>query len=426
ELPAKINSAYNNRDSQQATPLTEVIFGKAEQPVAEQSAEQPVVQVEQPATAANCAVIAFRDIVGDPTAQLDPNKKAGDYILDTLWVAGGVAKVAQSAAIGTAETLIGTSELGELRGNLGKDYEYATVDTKDISSFSGEAVALFTYSEEKENGKKVARGHVAKVTNTADIKAVENEGYKFSGVVLANKQVIRSNTALKTIYDPNDQIMTNAMNKFSSMFDSLQQTLSTTIYGVTNPAELNDALAATLAIYGSADEMAEALGFNNINDITNKNTKVEDIVHAYSQQAGRIFAMEDVDGKDIMASIKILSVVRDMLIMVNQDSTLVELLNNAERPEDLMTQLVINKAVNRNIVASTVNDSVGTNRVDSEEFEIDVTKLQKAVTEKIVIAKEDLLKDLGGMLGKGRGAARDYMPTALMKLSDIRAVAAAA
>ncbi|MEA5001636.1 MAG: hypothetical protein VB017_07120, partial [Endomicrobiaceae bacterium] len=84
-------------------------------------------------------------------------------------------------------------------------------------------------------------------------------------------------------------------------------------------------------------------------------------------------------------------------------------------------------AVNQNIVTSLVKKAVGISKED-EEFIIDIDKLQKVVTEKITVKDANSkLEELSGiLLSGGRGSGKKNMPIALMKLSDIKAVAAAA
>jgi len=340
----------------------------------------------------------------------DENKTAGDYVLDVLKVAGIMTK----GAVSIAQSFMGT-----VRANLGQDYEYAILT--DTSKLDNDVIAYY----ENEKGQ----GHVEKVRNRAEIEAKEIEGYKFTGIVLADKKVIKETETMNEIYS------TEAVKEILKVMDTsklskemvveIEETLGTVINGVTAPEEMNLTVSAVLAICENANEIAQLIGYKDIEEV--KSGAIEDIISKYNEKVGQVLSIEDIDEQDMQATIKILSVTRDMLIMVKKDESMIEKLDNPKTTvEDIMSKLIISKAVNQNIVTELVKESVGRSDGD-KDFVIDIEKLRNAITEKITVKNaEDKLKDLGALLVQGRGAGKKSMPIALMKISDIRAVVAAA
>ena len=355
---------------------------------------------------ANCAKKAV-EAMG---AEYDENKTAGDYVLDVLKVAG----IATKEAVSLTQSLLGT-----VRANLGENFEYAILN--DTSKLDNDVIAYY----ENEKGQ----GHVEKVRNRAEIEAKEIEGYKFTGIVLADKKVIKETENMSEIYSTEtakEIIKAMSMNKLSKkQIGEIEETLGAVINGVTKPEEMNLTVSAVLSICENANEMAQLIGYKDIEEV--KRATIENIISKYNEKVGQVLSMNDTDKQDMQATIKILSVTRDMLIMVKKDESVIEKLDNPKTTvEDIMSKLVISKAVNQNIVTELVKESVGRNSTE-EEFVIDVDKLKKAVMDKItVINAEDKLKDLGALLLQGRGAGKKSMPISLMRLSDIHAVAASA
>ena len=260
-------------------------------------------------------------------------------------------------------------------------------------------------------------------------KTIEEFNKNFSGILIvpansANNEGLSKVTAsMNDIYDALGGIEIKKLTGQEKQ--EIRKILNAIVNGVTKPQEIKDTVKAVLAIYSKADEMAQAIGFNNIEEITK--VSKEEIIDKYTKQVLMIMKMEGLGGEDIQASIEILSVVKDMLIMVNNNNSLIEILNNPKTDySDIMKDLVINKAVNQNVVTATIKDSITKVKEDYKEFEIDLSKLQKAVKEKKTITKGEIIKDLGAMLAGGRGAAKENMPIALMKLSNIHAIAASA
>ncbi|MFA6614046.1 MAG: hypothetical protein WCS83_04615, partial [Endomicrobiia bacterium] len=89
------------------------------------------------------------------------------------------------------------------------------------------------------------------------------------------------------------------------------------------------------------------------------------------------------------------------------------------------TKLVISKAVNQNVIISGMQKS-GSSSVTgaTEDFVIDIKKLQSAIADKnIVFVKDAKIEDVMNLL---KDKKTDKFRTPLMRLSDIKAVSAAA
>ena len=174
------------------------------------------------------------------------------------------------------------------------------------------------------------------------------------------------------------------------------------INGVSKPEEIRQAIAAVLAICENADEIAQMLGFDSIGEVRD----IDTVINGYYEKVGMLLNEEGVDKGSIQASIDILSTVRDMLIMVVNDRSTIEMLNkDGVTVEDVMSKLVVSKAVNQNVVVKKMG--VAKTKVD-KEFVIDVNKLQKAVATKIEFKdKAGIIKDIADMLDLGRGKGRD-------------------
>ena len=154
----------------------------------------------------------------------------------------------------------------------------------------------------------------------------------------------------------------------------IERILEDIVNGVTAPGEMNEAVSAVLAICKDADAIAQLIGFRNAGEAVNVTR--EEIVSRYNEKIGEIVMLEGVGKDDMQASIKILSVARDMMVMVNKDSRAIEELNNAVTAEDIINKLVISKAVNQNVVTGLVKDAVL--KAGKDKPAIDVEKLRKA------------------------------------------------
>lgn len=294
---------------------------------------------------------------------------------------------------------------------------------KGITLKDMKKLSVFKETVEKANKENGSDGKMTKVISSLtqeDVKQIINSN---DPKLELNKKIIQINGNVDEVKELMKIIDTSDMSK--EQIVKLEETLGVVVNGVTAPEQVNMTVSAVLAICKNADEIAQLMGYKDIKEI--QSATVEDIVSKYNEKVGQVFAMDEVDQQDIQAAVKILSVTRDMLIMVKKDESMIEVLNNPKTTvEDIMSKLVISKSVNQNVVVQLVKESVGRNDGD-KDFVIDIEKIKKSVTEKIeVVNAKDKLEELGLLLMQGRGAGKKSMPISLMKLSDIRAVAAAA
>ena len=122
-----------------------------------------------------------------------------------------------------------------------------------------------------------------------------------------------------------------------------------------------------------------------------------------------------------------------MLLAVNRGDISPTQLNDKNlKPSQIEARLVNNKAVNMNVIIQEITDdayNTGEVKMDDDKFEINIDLLQQAVKDEKEVAriKKNLKNDDGWnaiLESDGRGSRNKSI--ALMKLSDIRAVAASA
>ncbi len=331
-------------------------------------------------------------------------KTVGDYVLDTLKVAG----IAE-AAVKATEALLGT-----VRGNLGDNYEYAIVN--DASKIKTKVAAYYT----NEKGE----GHVATVDSEAALKAEEMNGFTFTGIVIADKKEITATNGLGTIY--NKEALKNVMKKIDTSklnaqeAGTAEEVMGEVVNGVTAPSELSKTLEYVLNIWSrDTGAMLEYIGLDKGTELSN--TKA--IVQAATDKMAEAIEMGkkgELSGAEVRTEIALVTTLRDLLITSSKEAKGKEWVATAGA-EEILTKLVISKAVNQNVIIAGMEKE---NSGKAEEFVIDIQKLQKAISDKnIVFAKDAKIDDVMDML---KDKKTDKYITPMMRLSDIKAVAAAA
>ncbi|MGE4384493.1 MAG: hypothetical protein AB7E39_01350 [Endomicrobiaceae bacterium] len=334
------------------------------------------------------------------------DKTFGDYVLDTLKVAG----IAETA-VKVTEALLGT-----VRGNLGENYEYAMVN--DASKIKTKVAAYYT------NDK--GEGHVATVDSEKALKAEEANGFTFTGIVIAEKGEIREENGLGTIY--NKEALKKVMGKIDTSklnaaeAGTAEEVMGEVVNGVTAPSELSKTLEYVLNIWSrDTGAMLEYIGLDKDTELSNSNKKA--IVQAATDKMAEAIEMGkkgELSGAEVKTEIALVTTLRDLLITTIKEEKGEEWVAKAGA-EEILTKLVISKAVNQNvIIAGMEKEKSG----KADEFVIDIQKLQKAISDKnIVFAKDAKIDDVMDML---KDKKTDKYRTPMMRLSDIKAVAAAA
>ena len=394
------------------------------------------------AAVSNCAIVVLSSLGGvdvermatfianklDATTAEDTEREIRySTVIEELQVAGDDSAI--SITIGEMIKELGVT-IPKMRVAYAEDITEVTVPKKGMVALLGTSHVVQITNINKESNE-IEYAEFNKETKEVEVKVVSEDKFRemgFEGIVMLPANSMKNNGISKvtaTMKDICDALGIDRKAIVGEDNQIIRNILSAVINGVTKPQELKDTVEAALAIYSNSNEMAQAIGFNSIEEV--KNASKQDIIDMYTKQVTTILNMDDVSSGDMQASIEILAAVRDMLIMVNNNNSLIALLDSQDTNiSDILKELVISKAVNQNVVVSTVKDSVAKLKVEDENFEIDITKLQKVVKEKVSFTKEELLKDLGALLADGRGAAKNKMPVSLMKLADIRAIAAAA
>ena len=208
--------------------------------------------------------------------------------------------------------------------------------------------------------------------------------------------------------------------------------VSKMVFGITKPGEYNDLIAAVLAQCSNANEIAQALFFNDISEVekATPNEITNEIMNRFWEKANEIEKL-NISDKEKIANISMLVVARDILLAVNSKDISAKQLNDKNlKPSQIETAVLRSKAVNMNLIVKNMVDVYKTNSVtvNGEDFVIDIMALQQTVSNKKAV--EEARKSLqngnwDAILAKsGRGSADKTI--ALMNLSNIKAVAAAA
>ncbi len=276
--------------------------------------------------------------------------------------------------------------LGSLKDLTG--YEYAMVGNRE--SITEPVIAYFE------------KGHVATVKSKEDIEKIEQEGYKFTGIVLADKATI-SKTA-----------------------DMYEEVLLNRIYGVMKAGEREEIIEYLVAAFkgeGKADAMREYIGATGTGD-----EEISQAVMDKIEEVIKLGAEGKVDKVIAEAEIKILTGIREILMTTNKLEEGDKWLETATESE-IISKIEENRKVNQSVIIKSISSGKS-----GEDFVINVAKLQKIVAEEGI--KTKMLEQMSELMKKGKtdlGAIMDIQgkedlktPMSLFKMSDIKAVAAAA
>jgi hypothetical protein len=385
-------------------------------------AEQGIVVAGEKSFVRNCADVAI-DTIGKiiPLRQLTKAAvMANPYAEDMLLVAG------------VGEAVDKATEMGEVRAKTGLSYAVVSEGVEEMDT------PFIAYIEKK--GSKV--GHVVTVTafregiviytgtNTnekgeviveEEIKSMEEfKAEGFTGIVLAKAGLEGLSYLDKETTGVIEEVFKGLKSK---KYEGGKEMMEEVINGVTSPKELSEALTYVLKIWGrSAEEMLEYIGLNK-GDIGNK----EAIVQASMDKMAQAIEMGK-EGKistaEVRVEIAIVTAMRDLLITASSQEKPADWIANTDF-DTLMSKLVISRAVNQNVIVRGIERGLaGVTAADTEDFVIDVTKLQKAVRDRnLIFAKDAKIEDVMNLL---KDTKTDKFRTPLMRLTDIRAVAAAA
>ena len=275
------------------------------------------------------------------------------------------------------------------------EYEYATV--KDIEAITSPVIAYFD------------KNHVAKVSSKAEIEAVEKQGYKFTGLVLADKKDIASNEGLA------EDILLNR------------------VYGVMKASEVSGIVEYLTAVFKKGnreEEMKKYIGISGEIAGEEGRIKINEAVINEIEKVTREGAEGKVPKFIVEAHIKALTGIREMLMVASYKSSEEPgwLDSEGTSEEDIVKEIDARRTVNQ----SVITQSVSSGKINTD-FVINVVKLQEAVTEKGLSKK---MAEIQKLINSGKpdlGAIMDIqgkedlrMPMDLFRMSDVHAVAASA
>ena len=191
------------------------------------------------------------------------------------------------------------------------------------------------------------------------------------------------------------------------------------LIGVTKPEEAQVALKALFAVFDKSDDIAKLFGYTNIEDVVSNASK-EDIMNKYRDMVNKLSSKEVVN----MGYVSLLSMARDVMTLLSEseDVKLIAAVKAGD-VDNITNKLLVSKAVNMNyIVKKTIE------KKDDGDFVIDLNKIKSAVENPNLNKErpEELLRKLADAFDGGIKNSRADIKNALMDLSNIHAIQAAA
>ncbi len=243
-----------------------------------------------------------------------------------------------------------------------------------------------------------AGNKIVSYVEDAQLKTATAEAFKnvlgFTGMLLTDKATNKSNKGILASVAASNKEVRSFLDASKLSYASVSdykagiEFAKTIVDGVTQPGEINPVLAYALTIWSSAGDMAARLNIDLQKDVIDAKN-IDNITAAY-QKAVAAVLKSDLTPGEIVVETKLLSMVRDLLIMVNKADNkqdVVSLLGKAQLNEaefaSIVTNLVISKAVNHNVLI-TAMDEVKTAFVEAgeEDFVIDMNKIRDALQKK--------------------------------------------
>ncbi|MBQ4178344.1 MAG: hypothetical protein II598_01220, partial [Elusimicrobia bacterium] len=237
------------------------------------------------------------------------------------------------------------------------------------------------------------------VSSKEDIEKIEAQGYKFTGIVLADKNDIANNEGMT------EEILLNR------------------VYGVMKAEEVSDTIKYLLTAYKAGNRVDEMMNYIGATGYTG-----EDINAAVINKIEFVVRM-GAEGKlpklIVNAQVKALTGMRELLF-----ASLDEEKNWLDKASE--QQIVDKIEANRKVSQSVITKSVSAGKI-STDFVINIVKLQKSVADKDLGEKlvqvQELMKagktDLGALMTIN-GEKDLKMPMDLFNIADIYAISSAA
>ena len=289
--------------------------------------------------------------------------------------------------------------------------ENAGKETGHVVTVTEIAGGYLTYTGTNEKGEKVEE------TMTIN-DFFKEEG--FTGLMLAQegqKGVSYLDSGVKEVVG---EMFKRAK---SSKYEGGKEMLENIIDGVTAPGELNKALKYVLSIWNkNASGMLAYIELKD-SDLGDKKKIIQNATRKITE-AISLGKEGKLSEAEVKVEIELVTTLRDLLITISkQDSGW---LTNASE-EEIMSKLIVSKAVNQNVIVHMFEDGVRTAVSDAkaEDFVIDVKKLQSTIVDKnLKFAKDAKIEDVMELLA---GADKIYKtPMMSFNMRNVHAIAAAA
>ena len=276
-----------------------------------------------------------------------------------------------------------TASVGILKDLTG--YEYALI--ADKGAITSSVIAYFD------------KNHVAQVSSKAQIEEIEKQGYKFTGLVLADKNVIANNEGM------GKEIMLNR------------------VYGVMKGEEVPDIIKYLLGVYKEGNRTEAMLDYIGATGISKE--EINEAVIRKIENAVQMGAEGKAPKLIVDAQVKALTGIREVLFASLDEGK--DWLDKANETE-IVKKIEANKRVSQSVITKAVSGG----KVNSD-FVINIVKLQKAIADKDLSGKlaqmQELMKtgktDLGALM-EMNGEKELKMPMDLFNIADIYAISSAA
>ncbi|MDD5022505.1 MAG: hypothetical protein PHR82_10330, partial [Endomicrobiaceae bacterium] len=242
-----------------------------------------------------------------------------------------------------------------------------------------------------------------------------------SGVITTTKTTAFSTTAVTDVnkifrYEGLGLVSTASLS--SKGIEGTDKLLADPLNGLTKPDMSSKEVQAVMAISGNnLDGVAKLLGYADFNEA--KRISDNEIASRCIEKMATI-AREGGKSADSLMAVDLMSVAGGILIVAKA---------NEASSTTALKELQTFKPKNISTVTQLLKDAYKKDSVasgDMYDFVIDISKLQKTVTEKISYTTEERDRILGVLIDDRNGEEARNKILALMKLSDIRAVAQSA
>ena len=289
----------------------------------------------------------------------------------------------------------------------GRGLEYALAQELEKLKLSAEGVIGILKKSDEEtlhliNIRGVKDGVVSYI-ESGKLKEAALDEFKamgFEGLIMTDRKTKRVNKGLLSSLNASDEqirklfeIEASDKEKFarSGEYKGARKLANVIVDGVTEGEELNKAVLYALNIWKNTAEMAGALGIEE-SDVDSENG-AEKVTQGYYEKVSEVLRAGEegvLSPGEVMAEVKLLSTVRDMLITINKDDAgkMKELLNKESLElsdiSNIMSLLTVSKAVNHNVMIDglvSVKDDIKKDGLKKDEI-INIEKLKGAVEEK--------------------------------------------